>query len=319
MKPTWQPSASIELLKQRAAVLRAIREFFFERNVMEVDSPSIMPHSVTDPYMTALKVQIQKQVGYLQTSPEYAMKRLIAAGIGDCYQLGKNFRAEEIGRKHQPEFCMLEWYRMGWDHHQLMQEVAELIQSVCNISQVNFLTYKSAFVKYLLLDPFVISDTELRQKAEQEFGPLTQDLFRDDYLSLLFAERIEPKLGFSGNEKTIDFVFDFPASQSSLAKLIPDNLDVAGRFEVFVAGTELANGFWELTDPMEQRKRFEADNKKRMEMGVASIELDESLLGAIEHGLPECSGVALGVDRLMMFAFDKSHINDVIAFPWMKE
>ncbi len=308
----WQPSASIETLKQRAHLLRLIREFFFARNVTEVDTPALMSHTVTDPYMTALSLSVCGQTGYLQTSPEYAMKRLLAAGSGDIYQLSKNYRADERGRKHQPEFTLLEWYRIGWDHHRLMAEVYELIAHISGIAQKEEFTYRDVFINTLKIDPLLISDEELRQLANLHFGPLPDDLFRDDYLSLLFAEKIEPDLG----DDAIVFVYDFPASQSALARLLPENAQCAGRFECYARGVELANGFWELTGVDEQRKRFIADNEKRKLMGKEEINIDEAFLQALESGLPECSGVALGVERLLMLALNKEHINEVLSFPF---
>jgi lysyl-tRNA synthetase class 2 len=306
----WQPSASIEVLRQRSELLRQIRDFFYQRHVLEVDTPALMEHSVTDPYMTALEVVMGKRRFYLQTSPEYAMKRLLAAGSGDIYQLSKNYRADEVGSKHQPEFTMLEWYRLAWNHHQLMDEVFDLVAEITTISARENFTYQQAFENFLSIDPFDIDDKSLKQLAESHFGKLPEDLFRDDYLTLLFAEKIEPQLG----RNAIAFVYDFPASQSALAKVLPDNPKCAARFEVYCQGMELANGFWELTDPKEQRQRFIEDNKKRQQMGRPTIEIDEAFLAAIEAGLPECSGVALGVDRLIMLALNQTRIEKVLPF-----
>ncbi len=307
----WQPTASIDTLHKRAALLRDIREFFFQRKVTEVDTPALMAHTVSDPYMSALSVTMGRKAFYLQTSPEYAMKRLLAAGMGDIYQLAKNYRADEVGRKHQPEFTMLEWYRLGWDHHQLMDEVYDLVSQLSSIKNKEAFSYQQVFQSKLNIDPLTISEQALREIAIDAFGPLPNDLFRDDYLTLLFAEKIEPQLG----SNSICFVYDFPSSQSALARILPDNPHCAGRFEVYVQGTELANGFWELTDAQEQKIRFEEDNKKRLQMGKETVETDEAFLHALESGLPECSGVALGVDRLFMIASSKSTIDEVTYFP----
>lgn len=305
----WQPTASINTLRQRADTLKQVRSFFQRRQIMEVDTPALMPHTVTDPYMSALSVDVLQQKMYLQTSPEYAMKRLLAAGSGDIYQLSKNYRADEHGRKHQPEFTLLEWYRVGWDHHQLMDEVYQLVSEVTGISKRTKVTYRQAFMDYLSLDPFTVTDTDLSQQAEQLLGQLPDNMLRDDYLSLLFAEKIEPNIA----EQRITFVYDFPASQSSLAKLLPEQT-VAGRFECYCNGLELANGFWELTDSQEQSLRFQKDQVIRQTLNRPTIDIDHAFIAALEHGLPECSGVALGFDRLIMLALNKSDIRDVLPF-----
>ncbi|WP_144393951.1 EF-P lysine aminoacylase EpmA [Pleionea sediminis] len=312
----WRPSASIETLKFRSNVFRIVRDFFYQRGVMEVDTPALMPHSVTDPYMDALSVEVCGQKAWLQTSPEYAMKRLIAAGSGDIYQMSKSYRRDERGRNHQPEFMMLEWYRLGWDHHQLMNEVYELVAKVTGINQREMFTYQEAFIKYLSIDPFSSSIEDLEHIAREQLGDLPNDLYRDDYLTLLFAQKIEPVLG----KNSIVFIYDFPTTQSSLARLVSVSNSAksemrAARFETYCHGIELANGFWELTDVQEQKQRFEKDNKMRNEMGKTLVDIDEKFILALEHGLPNCSGVALGLDRLVMIADKKPHINDVIPFP----
>ncbi len=278
---------------------------------MEVDTPALMSDSVTDPYMDALSLTVCEQQAWLQTSPEYAMKRLLASGSGDIYQLSKNYRRDERGRNHQPEFTLLEWYRVGWDHHQLMTEVYELVAEVTQIETRENWTYQAIFQQFLAFDPFEISDPDLRQLAQRKLGQLPDDLFRDDYLSLLFAEKIEPQLG----PQSIVFVHDFPASQSSLARLLTDNPDRAARFEVYCRGVELANGFFELTDANQQEQRFHQDNNKRHQMNKPEINVDAAFIAALRSGLPSCSGVALGVDRLLMIALNKAHINEVIPFP----
>lgn len=305
----WKPSAPIDNLNQRAKILRHIREFFFQRGVLEVDTPLIMTHSVTDPYMTALQVQNMGQTYFLQTSPEYAMKRLLCAGSGDIYQLAKNVRAEERGRKHQPEFTMLEWYRLGWNHHQLMDEVFQLVSEITGIDARENVSYRECFLEFLQFDPLTIEASRLIKLAQQQLGQLPDDLQRDDYLSLLFASKIEPQLG----QNSIVLVYDFPASQAALARLNPDR-QTAARFECYCRGIELANGFWELTDAKQQRQRFEQDNKQRKQMGKEAVDIDESFLSALEQGLPECSGVAMGVDRLLMIALGESDIAKVVPF-----
>ncbi|MEE4245154.1 MAG: EF-P lysine aminoacylase EpmA [Kangiellaceae bacterium] len=312
-QPDWRPSADIGTLQARANILATIRAFFAERGVIEVDTPLMMTHSVTDPYMKALSVSMPPRSYYLQTSPEFAMKRLLAAGMSDIYQLGKCFRADEIGSNHQPEFTMLEWYRKGFDHHQLMEEVAQLVSSITDIKSVAKLSYQQAFQEFIGIDPLAITTESLKLFTEDKLGVMPEDLIRDDYLSFLFAQLIEPKLGHD----CIQFIYDYPASQASLAKLNPENSQYAARFEVYLKGIELANGFYELTDASEQYDRFVRDNEQRLASGAKQIVIDDNFIAALEHGLPECSGVALGVDRLIMISLNKNHINEVISFPLM--
>ncbi len=307
----WKPTASLTTLQRRAECLREIREFFHQRQVMEVDTPALMADSVTDPYMDALSLTVCGHKAWLQTSPEYAMKRLLASGCGDIYQLSKNYRRDERGRFHQPEFMLLEWYRVGWDHHQLMDEVFDLVAQLTQINERENWSYQGIFQHHLGINPFAISDSELKLFSEQQLGDLPDGLFRDDYLSLLFAEKIEPELG----EHSIVFVYDFPASQSSLARLMEDKPECSARFEVYSRGVELANGFFELTDAEQQEARFRHDNIKRQQMNKPEINLDAAFMAALHSGLPDCSGVALGVDRLLMIAMNQSHINKVIPFP----
>lgn len=305
----WQPTAPLSNLRHRAQLLREVRAFFHERQVLEVDTPLLMPNSVTDPYMTALEVHNLGQTYYLQTSPEYAMKRLLCAGIGDIYQLGKNVRAEERGAKHQSEFTLLEWYRVGWDHHQLMDEVFALVSMATGLSKRENYTYQQCFEQYLAFDPLAITTPQLAAIASAKLGQLPADLRHDDYLSLLFATCIEPFLGQGG----VAFVSDFPASQASLARLNPEH-QTAARFECYCSGLELANGFWELTEATLQRQRFEADNLIRQTLGKPTIAIDEPFLAALEQGLPMCSGVALGFDRLLMLSLGESDIARVVPF-----
>ncbi len=314
----WQPSASIETLKQRAAIIRTIREFFFARSVMEVETPCLSQASVTDEHLHCFSTQFVGQGYaqglplYLQTSPEYAMKRLLAAGSGCIYQIGRAFRNEENGRHHNPEFTMLEWYRVGFDEHDLMDEMDELIQLVLATQPAVRFSYQQAFIQHLNIDPLQATLEELKEIASAEgFADIAQvETDRDVLLQLLFCMVIEPRIG----QESPCFVYDFPASQAALAKLNQDDPRVAGRFELYFKGKELANGFNELTDAREQRARFEADNAKRATKGLAPVELDEHFLAALETGLPDCAGVALGIDRLVMLACEKSHIKEVLSF-----
>lgn len=314
----WQPSADIDTLKRRANILSQIRAFFAARDVMEVETPSLSQASVTDPHLETFHTEF---VGpayskglplFLQTSPEYAMKRLLAAGSGAIFQLSKAFRNEESGRHHNPEFTMLEWYRPGFDEFQLMAELDELLQTVLACPQAESLSYQQAFIEYLGFDPLSATLAELKQQATQygyaDIAAAEEN--PDTLLQLLFCMEIEPKIG----QQAPCFVYHFPASQAALAQLNTADPRVAGRFELYYRNMELANGFHELTDAKEQRQRFEQDNALRQQMGLAPVTIDERLLAALEAGLPSCSGVALGVDRLLMLALNKPTISEVIAF-----
>ncbi|MDE3272753.1 elongation factor P--(R)-beta-lysine ligase [Pseudoalteromonas sp. G4] len=318
MSINWQPSASIENLKARASLLKTIRDFFYARNVMEVETPSLSQASVTDIHLASFSTQF---VGpgfakglplYLQTSPEFAMKRLLAAGSGAIFQLAKAFRNEEAGRHHNPEFTMLEWYRPGFNAAQLMDEIDDLMIAVVGSEKAERISYQQAFITHLACDPLTASIEELSQLAKQQgFEHIAeQENDKDTLLQLLFCMCIEPKIG----QKTPCFVYHFPASQAALAKLNSDDNRVAERFELYFKGMELANGFDELTEADEQRQRFIDDNNKRKVQGLAEVTVDERFLAALSHGLPQCSGVALGVDRLLMLALNAKRISDVIAF-----
>ncbi len=314
----WQPSASLEVLKKRSFILRQIREFFFQRQVMEVDTQALSAATVTDQHLAGFATRFnnplspQVQTLYLQTSPEYAMKRLLAAGSGCIYQLAKAFRNEEAGRHHNPEFTMLEWYRLGFDDHQLMAELDQLMQLLVGCEAADKMTYQQAFLQHLQCDPLTADLMALRQLASaqgfEDIAANEQD--RDTLLQLLFSCVIEPLIG----QQRPVFVYNFPASQAALARIDEGDPRVARRFELYFGGLELANGFYELSDPTEQRQRFEADNAKRRLVGLAEQRLDERFLAALEHGLPECAGVAVGIDRVIMLALKASRIDQVLPF-----
>ncbi len=250
---------------------------------------------------------------YMMTSPEYHMKRLLAAGSGPIYQLGKSFRNEESGRHHNPEFSMLEWYRPHYDMYRLMNEVDDLLQQVLECDSAETLSYQQAFIRHLDVDPLSADKIQLREVAAKLdlSNVADQEEDRDTLLQLLFTFGVEPNIG---RDKPT-FVYHFPASQASLAQISTEDHRVAERFEVYYKGIELANGFHELTDAREQRMRFEQENRKRAALGLPQHPLDENLLAALEHGLPDCSGVALGVDRLIMLALKAERLSEVIAFP----
>lgn len=320
MSDQWQPTASIEQLRQRANVLAQIRRFFAERNVLEVDTPAMSHATVTDIHLNTFQTEF---IGpgyadgsklYLMTSPEFHMKRLLAAGSGCIYQINKAFRNEENGRFHNPEFTMLEWYRVGFDHHKLMDEMDALLQVVLECGQAERMTYQQAFIDVLGVCPLEGTMAELKLAAEKlglsDIAQPEED--RDTLLQLLFSIGVEGKIGQSAPA----FVYDFPASQAALAKINQQDSRVADRFEVYFKGIELANGFHELDDPQEQLKRFEQDNTKRIEMGLSAQPIDHHLIAALKSGLPECAGVALGVDRLIMLAIGCDHIDQITAFPF---
>ncbi|WP_288390421.1 EF-P lysine aminoacylase EpmA [uncultured Acinetobacter sp.] len=317
---TALPTCSIEALKARAQLYRTIREFFAQRNVMEVETPIVSQAGVTDVHLASVQVQRhiegRMQQQYLQTSPEFAMKRLLAAGSGPIYQICKVFRDDEHGRKHNSEFTMLEWYRPGLDLRELMHETAALL-NVCLAHRFDeirplVLSYKHAFQDRLDINPLQATLAQLKQTA-QRVG-LTLDLGDDRlaYMDLLFSHFVEPSLGFD----TPIFLTDFPPEMASLAKvrLDEDGEEVAARFEVYIEGLELANAYDELLDISVLRARFEADNQERDKLGLQVMPLDENLLVALAH-MPECSGIALGIDRLLMVATQKLNIEQVIAFP----
>ncbi|CAK4069929.1 elongation factor P--(R)-beta-lysine ligase [Vibrio sp. 16] len=320
MNQDWQPTASVEQLRQRAHLLNQIRQFFLERDVLEVDTPAMSHATVTDVHLHTFQTEF---VGpgyadgsklYFMTSPEFHMKRLLAAGSGCIYQINKAFRNEENGRYHNPEFTMLEWYRVGFDHHQLMDEMDDLLQLVLKCGAAERMTYQQAFMDVLGVCPLEGSMQELKVVAAKlglsDIAEPEDD--RDTLLQLLFSIGVEAKIG----QKTPAFVYDFPASQAALAKINRQDPRVADRFELYFKGIELANGFHELDNPKEQLKRFEQDNAKRVEMGLEPQPIDHNLIAALESGLPECAGVALGVDRLIMLAIGCDHIDQVTAFPF---
>jgi lysyl-tRNA synthetase class 2 len=314
----WEPSAPISSLKRRATIIRKIRQFFAKRQVLEVDTPAMSHATVTDVHLHTFQTEFvgpgyaDGQKLYFMTSPEFHMKRLLAAGSGCIYQIAKAFRNEENGRFHNPEFTLLEWYRVGFDHHTLMDEMDDLLQMVLEGEQAQRMTYQNAFLSVLGVCPLEASLDQLKACATslglEDIAEKESD--RDTLLQLLFSVGIEPVIG----QKVPVFVYDFPASQAALAKINKADPRVADRFEVYFKGIELANGFHELDDAQEQLARFEQDNSKRESMGLPNQPIDFNLIAALESGLPSCAGVALGIDRLIMLATDSKHIDDVTAF-----
>ena len=307
-----------EWLSRRAVLLEKIRAFFRERGVLEVATPVLGAAAGTDPAIEPFETRYRGPgfdgglALYLQTSPEFHMKRLLAEGSGDIYQVMPVFRQGELGARHNPEFTLLEWYRLGFDHHQLMEEVAELVN--CCLAEARSLekrTYSSLFQEQFGWDPLTVGQEKLQATAAS-LGLEVEGLeSRDQWLDLLVSMVIEPKLG----RGKLTFVHDYPASQASLARLNPRDPRVACRFELYVEGVELANGFHELSDPVEQLARFEADNLERQRKGQQLLPVDNRLIAALERGLPDCSGVALGFDRLLMLSTGASCLSEVLSFP----
>ena len=307
----WRPTATTARLKARACLLQDIRDFFSGRGVMEVETPLLSMAGNTDPEIQSIRTQ---DGAFLRTSPEFALKRLLAAGSGDVFELGRVFRGGESGRSHSPEFTMLEWYRNGFSYHRLMDEVLALVKQ-CGRGKfdrwpLQTLTYRQLFQRYAGLDPFDADQRELSERAKQH-GTNDLQLSRRQWLDLLISVVIQPALP----QECLTFVHDFPAAQAALARVRQDNPPVAERFELYLGRSELANGYQELTDAAEQARRFDADNGERERRGLPVYQTDRRLVQALEHGLPECAGVALGVDRLLMAIVDADSISEVTAFP----
>jgi lysyl-tRNA synthetase class 2 len=318
---TWRPTASGGALRQRAKALRATREFFFAREVLEVETPAMVHAPVSDVNLGSVRVQMagsgpqsEKDGLFLHTSPEYAMKRLLAAGSGDIYQICHVYRGAERGRQHNPEFTMLEWYRLGFSLEQLMREVADLTDHLLGAQlPVEFVSYRDAVHRHAGFDPLEADIREL-QRAAQSLGfdaAHAAKAERDELLDLIVGAKVGPALG----DASLTFLHRYPASQAALARLDPDDPRVALRFELYHQGLELANGYHELTNAAEQRARFAADQKVRESRGLPTFELDAHLLAALDAGLPDCAGVALGFDRVLMLAMNAASIDEVIAFP----
>jgi lysyl-tRNA synthetase class 2 len=311
----WMPSASITNIKQRAIMLKKIREFFELRDVLEVETPMLSHYGGTEPNLSAITANYQFQgkprIGFLQTSPEFAMKRLLAAGIGDCYQVFKAFRNEESGRFHNPEFSLLEWYRTGINEIKLLEEIDIFLQQIIAVKSAESFSYSDLFKQYLNLDPLQTSFQELQRIAPQKIeNPPILDS-SDEYLELLFSYCIEP---FIGKERPC-FVTHYPASQASLARISEQDPNLSCRFEIYFNGTELGNGFYELCDADEQLSRFQKENQQRKQRGFKQIEIDPLFIQALKEGLPESAGVAIGIDRLLMIATSSKHIDEVLSFP----
>ncbi|AAK02286.1 TPA: elongation factor P--(R)-beta-lysine ligase [Pasteurella multocida] len=312
----WQPSASIENLLARAKIIAEIRRFFTDRGLLEVETPVLSEFGVTDVHLSTFNTTFisptaeKSKALWLSTSPEYHMKRLLAAGSGPIFQLCHVFRNEEAGQRHNPEFTMLEWYRPHFDMYRLINEVDDLLQQILDCKPTESLSYQFVFQEYVGLDPLSAEKAELVAKAKQYHLQQAEQEDRDTLLQFLFSTVVEPNIG---KENPVA-VYHFPATQAALAQISSEDHRVAERFEFYYKGLELANGFHELTDVNEQLHRFEQDNVQRQKMGLPQRQIDKRLLGALQAGVPNCSGIALGVDRLLMIALGANAIHEVMAF-----
>jgi elongation factor P--(R)-beta-lysine ligase len=312
----WRPSATIEILKQRAQLLAQVRNFFNQRGYLEVETPTLSRFGVTDVYLANINATFRGQSYCLQTSPEYHMKRLLAAGSGPIFQLARAFRDDELGRWHNPEFTLLEWYQLHIDHHALMDEMDALLQTVLQCPPMLRKTYQQVFMETCELNPFTASLAQLQEtlwRFDLDKVLASGEHDRDQYLFLLMSHVVEPGLA---KESVPVAIYDFPPSQAALAQINQQGL--AERFEIYVAGIEIANGFHELTDAATQSTRFQQDLTIRRRRGLVEPAPDHYLLQALSQGLPPCSGVALGIDRLLTLALKQSAIAEIMAFDFAR-
>jgi elongation factor P--(R)-beta-lysine ligase len=308
---SWQPNASIDIIQKRAALLWQIRDFMDRRDILEVDTPVLSHHAVSDPYIQSMvtsNVSGKDSSLYLHTSPEYCMKRLLAVGTESIYQIAHVFRDEESGKRHHAEFTMLEWYRLSFDYYQLMDDVADLLAEV-GLTKPDKMTYAEAFLETVQIDPHTASIKQLQELGGiHGWGSDSDD--HHALLDYLFSEVVIKKLDTS----TPLFIYDYPECMAALATLKEGKPRVAERFELFINGMEIANGFNELCDANEQRQRFESESQSRKEKGLSLMPIDPYFLAALESGLPKTAGVAVGIDRLLMVLSEKDDIKDVMTF-----
>ena len=310
----WQPGASLATLRQRAKLLSTVRKFFADRDILEIETPLLSSVTATDVHLTSLTTKltnlIESKTYFLQTSPEFAMKRLLANDVGPIFQICKAFRGDSLTSLHNPEFSILEWYRPGFEMEKLMDEVADLIDATIGVSKITRLSYLEIFKGKLGVNPHVCSLEELAELANSKIDINSCDLSFSDYLDLVMTTLIEPEL------PEYCFVFDYPKSQAALSDVESDadgNV-IAKRFELYCRGMEIANGYLELTDPVEQRRRSETDNANRSDKGLPQLPIDENLIAALDAGMPKTSGVALGLDRLLMVIDEINDIDKALAF-----
>ncbi len=311
MKQNWRPRADLTTIRLRADLLEHIRSFMKEQGVCEVETPVLSPASIPDPNIHSLQTSLSEKASkrYLGTSPEFYMKRLLAADSGPIYQISRVFRDDATSRLHQPEFSMLEWYIPGYDHQQLMQQLSDLLQFLGLLKPVK-LSYATAFSSQLGLNPHTAELSELQELALAK-GLHKAAADRPLLLEFLFSHSVSKHLG---KDQAV-LLFDYPVCQAALAKISTDAVPTAERFELFISGIEIANGFHELTDASEQRARFEAENARRKSMQMDEVPVDEKFLSALESGMPACAGVAVGLDRLLMILAGKTRIEELMTFP----
>ncbi|UCC13692.1 MAG: EF-P lysine aminoacylase GenX [Gammaproteobacteria bacterium] len=318
--PAWRPSASVELIRLRSAVLGRLRAWFGDRGILEVDTPVLSRAGASDPHLENISAELGGRAYFLHTSPESAMKRLLAGGSGDIFQVCHVFRAGEQGRKHNPEFTMLEWYRLGQRLEDMMADVESLTSDLCSISKplpsFRKTSYRDLMRGITGVDPFTAAVPELINALDSHgvVSPTGHPPERDELLDLLLATVVEPALD---PEQPV-FVYHFPASQAALARVLPGDPPLAERFELFFGGMEIANGFYELTDADEQGRRFDHELKRRAADNRHVPPRDDALLAALRAGLPDCSGVALGLDRLLMYLAGINDIRDVLTFDFSR-
>lgn len=315
----WRPIGDVRVARQRALLLQRAREFFAQKTILEVDTPCIGEAAVSDPNIESMHTTLALDPGrnfYLQTSPELHMKRLLADGFPDIFEICKVFRDAEIGRHHQPEFTLIEWYRLGFDLDAMISETIDFIEALIDPSRIvagaDKLSYRDAFLRYAGIDPLSAGFDEVTGKLDAD-PDLKASLKGsvDAALDLMLATHIAAQ--FSADRLTV--IFHYPANQAALARINPVDRSVADRFEVFFGSLELANGYVELTDAGEQRQRCEADQEKRRQRGVAIRPVDENFLASLDSGLPACAGVAVGFDRLLMIELKTGHLSDTRHFP----
>lgn len=316
------PSCNVEALTQRAKLLSDIRLFFANQGVLEVETPLLCSSTGTDPQLDFFSMEFSaepnKKTMFLQTSPEFAMKRLLAAGSGSIYQICKAFRNGETGRQHNPEFTLLEWYRVGFSLQHLMLDVVELFGQLSiakgMIEGVEYSSYSDVFKSVTGLDALDFAYDEYCSYAEQNgLADAVTVCEREHalWLDLIFSYKIQPNL----KKNSLHFIYGYPAIQSSLARVNENNHKIVDRFEVFLNGVELGNGYNELTDSVEQEQRFDDENRMRKQRNLPVVNKDRFLIDALKVGLPQCSGVAIGIDRLLMVLGNFQQIDEVIAFP----
>ncbi|VAW51263.1 Translation elongation factor P Lys34--(R)-beta-lysine ligase [hydrothermal vent metagenome] len=322
----WQPSVNNKTFVERARMLKNIRAFFDGRNVLEVETPLLSHYATTDPHIDSFRSRFREQTCYLNTSPEYAMKRLLADNPQAIYQICKAFRDDELGSHHNPEFTLLEWYRPNYDMRQLMNELVQLVETIFEYSIIQpniqpkfeYLSYQKAFEKNLGFNPHKITAKECYQFSLDNKIEIPQGLTANDNVNDWLDWLLTQQVLSAFNKQKFTFLYDYPAAQCSLAK-IENNIEqiaVAKRFELFYGDVELANGFFELTDGDEQLQRFQQENQQRKQTGKEAIAIDENLIAALKHGLPNCAGVAVGLDRLLMVLTKAANIEQVLSFSW---